>query len=108
MSNILGKRKHQPTFEPVEAWIEELALKIDEIADEDVVIQLETSQCTSEEVPTAYECIICSCIAWEPMECLECNAFACSKCIVKWNQTQKFCPACKDFQGYKKLNRHLK
>ena len=87
MANILGKRKHEPTFEPVMEWIEELALKIDEVADEDVIIQLETSQCTAEEVPTAYECIICSCIAWDPMECAECNAFACLKCITKWNLT---------------------
>ena len=41
--SILGKRKHQPTFVPVNSWVEEISLKIDEIADEDVVIKLETS-----------------------------------------------------------------
>ena len=108
VSNTLGKRKHQPIFEPVQTWIEEQALKIDEIADGDIVIKLETGQCTAEQVPTAYECIICSCIAWDPMECSECNALACQKCIAVWNSKQKFCPHCKDFGGYRKLNRHLK
>jgi hypothetical protein len=97
MSEILGKRKHQPTFEPVQEWIEEQALKIDEIADEDVVIQLETIQCTVNQVLSSFECIICSCIAWEPMECAECDAVACSKCIASWKFNQKNCPTCKDF-----------
>ena len=106
---ILGKRKNQPDFELVEDWIQEQIFKIDEVADTDVVIKLDAVQCTVSQVPTEYECIICSCIAWEPMECLQCSAFACAKCIKKWNdEGSNQCPTCNDISGYKKLNRHLK
>ena len=45
MTSVLGKRKHEPNFEPVQAWVEKQVLKIDEIPDEEVVVNLETKLC---------------------------------------------------------------
>lgn len=42
MTSVLGKRSHAPTFNPVQEWIEEQVMKIDEIADDDVVVKLDT------------------------------------------------------------------
>ena len=108
MTSVLGKRTHEPTFQPVKDWIDALVLKIDEIPDNQIAIKLEPKQCTRSDVPQTYLCVICHCVSWIPMECIDCDQVACYNCIIQWNQRSPNCPTCRNQSGYKNLNRHLK
>ncbi len=77
---------HTTVIEPDKDWVETIVLKVDETADDDVVVKLDAELCLQQPVNKVFECMICHCIAWQAKECKNgsCNILACQRCIQKW------------------------
>ncbi len=104
---MLGKRKR---FEIDQDWLESSLVQFEKLKDQQgSKVQLDPNQVTGDrKVNSEFICVICSCVAWDMLECNNCDIVSCCSCIADWHKKKQSCPSCQQNSQFRKLNRNLK